>query len=147
MIRRAPRSPRTDTLFPYTTLVRAGRIACARGDGVLQAGKPERVDTATLFSVGSLSKVATAAIALRLVDAGTLDLDRDVSAYLTRWTLPPNPFTAVRPVTLRGILSHSAGLTLSAFPDFQPGAALQSGRANVCTPVTNAHHVCRLPLE
>src|SRR3546814_8428058 len=59
-------------------VIRDGRIAWARGYGVLQAGKPERVDTATLFSVGSLSKVATAAIALRLVDAGTLDLDRDV---------------------------------------------------------------------
>src|SRR3546814_4504164 len=46
------------------------------------------------------------------------------SDLLTRWTLPPNPFTAVRPVTLRGILSHSAGLTLSGFPDFQPGEAL-----------------------
>lgn len=105
-------------------VIRDGRIAWARGYGVLQAGKPERVDAATLFSVGSLSKVATAAITLRLVDAGTLDLDRDVSAYLTRWTLPPNPFTAVRPVTLRGLLSHSAGLTLSGFPDFQPGDPL-----------------------
>src|SRR3546814_511057 len=74
-------------------VIRDGRIAWARGYGVLQAGKPERVDTATLFSVGSLSKVATAAIALRLVDAGTLDLDRDVSAYLTRWTLPDRKST------------------------------------------------------
>ena len=105
-------------------VIRDGKIAWAKGYGVLQAGKPERVDTATLFSVGSLSKVATAAITLRLVDAGTLDLDRDVSAYLTRWRLPPNPFTAVRPVTLRGILSHSAGLTLSGFPDFEPGEPL-----------------------
>src|SRR5690606_19674239 len=54
-------------------VIRDGKIAWAKGYGVLQAGKPERVDTATLFSVGSLSKVATAAITLRLVDAGTLD--------------------------------------------------------------------------
>lgn len=105
-------------------VIRNGQVAWAKGYGVLQVGKPERVDAATLFSVGSLSKVATAAITLRLAEAGTLQLDRDVSTYLTRWKLPPNPFTAVRPVTLRGILSHSAGLTLSGFPDFQPDQPL-----------------------
>lgn len=105
-------------------VIRNGKVVWAKGYGVLQVGKPDRVDTETLFSVGSLSKVATAAITLRLVAAGTLDLDRDVSGYLTRWHLPPNPFTAARPVTLRGLMSHSAGLTLSGFPDFQPGAPL-----------------------
>ena len=77
-----------------------------------------------MFSVGSVSKVGTAAITLRLVDAGRLDLDRDVNAYLKRWQVPGNAFTLVRPVTLRGILSHSAGLTVHGFGDFQPGEKL-----------------------
>src|SRR3546814_20619601 len=33
MIRRQPRSTRTDTLFPYTTLFRSGRPAADRGPG------------------------------------------------------------------------------------------------------------------
>src|SRR3546814_14975243 len=35
MIRRPPRSTRTDTLFPYTTLFRSGRCAPEVGDGKL----------------------------------------------------------------------------------------------------------------
>lgn len=105
-------------------VIRDGKLAWAKGYGVLQAGKPEAVDTDTVFSVASLSKVPAAAITLRLVEAGKLELDRDVNDYLTRWKIPANPYTAVRPVTLRGILSHTAGLTLSGFPDFQPTSPL-----------------------
>src|SRR3546814_13095811 len=35
MIRRPPRSTRTDTLFPYTTLFRSGQQALLRGQRVL----------------------------------------------------------------------------------------------------------------
>jgi CubicO group peptidase (beta-lactamase class C family) len=101
-------------------VIRAGRVAWARGYGVLQAGRPDRVDAATLFSIGSLSKVATAAVTLRLVDAGRLDLDTDVARFVTRWHLPPDPFTAVHPVTLRGLLSHTAGLSLKRCPARRP---------------------------
>ena len=105
-------------------VVRDGKLAWARGYGVLQAGGKERANTETMFSVGSVSKVGAAAMTLRMVDAGLLDLDRDVNRYLTRWQIPANAFTDLRPVTLRGILSHSAGLTVHGFPDFQPGEAL-----------------------
>ncbi len=105
-------------------VIRNGKIAWARGYGVIQVGKPEKVDAQTMFSVGSVSKVGAAAITLRLVDAGQLDLDRNVNSYLKRWQVPGNGYTAIRPVTLRGILSHTAGLTLHGFPDFQPGDPL-----------------------
>src|SRR3546814_11255530 len=38
MIRRPPRSTRTDTLFPYTTLFRSGRGEIGRQDPVATAG-------------------------------------------------------------------------------------------------------------
>lgn len=105
-------------------VIRNGSVAWAKGFGVLQVGKPDLVDTQTVFSVGSVSKVGAAAVTLRLVDAGMLDLDRDVNGYMKRWQVPANPYTLVRPVTLRGILSHSAGFTVHGFGDFQPGATL-----------------------
>jgi CubicO group peptidase (beta-lactamase class C family) len=107
-------------------VIRKGELAWARGYGVLQAGGAEKVDTETVFSVGSVSKVGAAATTLRLVDAGRLDLDRDVNAYLTRWKIPSNPYTAARPVTLRGIMSHTAGLSVHGFADFQPDETLPS---------------------
>lgn len=105
-------------------VVRDGKLAWARGYGVKQVGSDDQVDPQTLFSVGSVSKVGAASITLRMVDAGLLDLDRDVNGYLKGWQVPANAFTVIRPVTLRGILSHSAGLTLSGFPDFLPGEPL-----------------------
>ena len=105
-------------------VIRGGKVVWAKGYGVLQAGRPEKVDPDTMFSVGSVSKVGTAGIVLRMADAGTVDLDRDVNSYLRRWKVPGNDLVAQRPVTLRGLMSHSAGLTVHGFPDFQPGAKL-----------------------
>ncbi|WP_421850657.1 serine hydrolase domain-containing protein [Novosphingobium sp.] len=59
--------------------------------------------------IASISKLVTALGVMRLVDAGTLDLDRDVSEYLG-WRLR-HPAFPDRPITLRQLLSHRSGLT------------------------------------
>lgn len=105
-------------------LIRNGKIAWAQGYGVLQAGGNEPVNAETVFSVGSVSKVGTAAAALRLVEQGKLSLDQDVNRYLTSWEVPTNRYTLEKPVTLRAIMSHTAGLTVHGFADFQPGEKL-----------------------
>lgn len=58
--------------------------------------------------IASISKLVTALGVMRLVDAGTLDLDRDVSDYLG-WTVR-NPAFPDRPITLRLLLSHRSSL-------------------------------------
>src|SRR3546814_14261896 len=47
MIRRPPRSTRTDTLFPYTTLFRSGRIIRAQTAVAGAEGLPCWLETAT----------------------------------------------------------------------------------------------------
>lgn len=64
----------------------------------------------TLFQAGSISKTFTAVAALRLVERGALSLDGDVRQALTSWRLPDSPLLAGHKVTLRGLLSHSAGI-------------------------------------
>lgn len=59
--------------------------------------------------IASISKLVTALGVLRLVDAGRLDLDRDVSDYLG-WRLR-NPAYPDTPITLRQLLSHRSSLT------------------------------------
>lgn len=103
-----------------------GRLAWAKGYGLTEVNGTHAVDTQTVFSVGSVSKLVTAVITLRIVQAGQLNLDQDVNRFLTRWQVPATRFTARQPVTLRHIMSHTAGFTVHGFPDFQPGATLPS---------------------
>jgi CubicO group peptidase (beta-lactamase class C family) len=55
------------------------------------------------------------------------DLDEDINAYLTTWRVPANGGWQPR-VTLRHLLTHSAGLTECWYPGYAPGAALPSLR-------------------
>lgn len=66
------------------------------------------VNEATLFRVASISKLVVALGVMRLVEAGTLDLDRDVSSYLG-WRLR-NPHFPDEAITLRQLLSHTSSL-------------------------------------
>src|SRR5205809_946889 len=63
----------------------------------------------------------TAVAALRLVEQGKLNLDADVSQYLTSWKLPTNRFTEQKRVTLRELLSHTAGATVHGFEGYVVG--------------------------
>ena len=63
----------------------------------------------SVFPVASISKWLTSFGILKLVSNGTLDLDRPIDDYLTRWHLPPSEFDN-RNVTIRRLLSHSSGL-------------------------------------
>jgi len=68
------------------------------------------VDGDSLFQVASISKWLTAWGVMTLVEQGRIDLDAPVSRYLTRWQLPPSDFDNDE-VTIRRLLSHSAGLS------------------------------------
>ncbi len=105
-------------------VLRDGEVAWARGFGVIEAGTSTPVDAETVFSVGSVSKMGTAAAVLRLVDDGRLELDTGLNGWLTRWTVPENDFTRRTAPTLRRTLSHTAGFTVHGFADFQPGEEL-----------------------
>lgn len=99
-------------------IIQDGKIIEARAYGVIEKGGYAPVTPATLFQAGSISKPVAAAGALHLVDEGRLSLDGNVNAILTSWKVPDNAFTVNRPVTLRGVLSHTAGLTVHGFPGY-----------------------------
>jgi CubicO group peptidase (beta-lactamase class C family) len=75
----------------------------------------------TLFQAASISKAVAAAAALRYVEKGLLDLDEDVNIRLKTWKVPESPLTLQAKVTLREILSHSAGLTVHGFEGYPAG--------------------------
>lgn len=94
----------------------------------LTRGAP--VDGDTQFQVASLSKWLTAWGVMSLVEQGKIDLDAPVSKYLRRWTLPPSPYNDQ--VTVRRLLSHTAGLTDGlGYLGFKPGVPVQSLEASL----------------
>jgi CubicO group peptidase (beta-lactamase class C family) len=99
-------------------IIKDGKVAVARAYGVTDDSSKAPVTTATLFQAGSISKPVSALGALHLVEAGALSLDEDVNARLKSWKVPENRFTATEKVTLRRLLSHSAGLTVHGFPGY-----------------------------
>lgn len=103
-------------------VVRDLELEWSRAYGYADRERKIAATPGTLFQAGSISKPIAALAALRRVDAGSLDLDRDVNGYLKSWQLPDNEFTAVHKVTLRNILNHTAGLTVWGFPGYARGA-------------------------
>ena len=94
------------------------KIVWARGYGVTESGGKTPVTTQTLFQAGSISKPVAAAGALWLVEHGRLSLDENVNTKLKTWKVPDNEFTSTQKVTLRRLVSHSAGLTVHGFPGY-----------------------------
>jgi CubicO group peptidase (beta-lactamase class C family) len=106
--------------------IHEGKIDWVKAYGVRKFGNPEKVDSSTLFQAASISKPVSAVVALRMVDTGELTLDEDVNNKLKSWKVPVNEFTRNEPVTLRRLLSHSAGLTMHGVPEFEANAEIPS---------------------
>lgn len=96
-------------------VVEAGAVEWVRGYGVTSVEDVGSVTADTLFQAASISKPVTALVVLDLVDDGILDLDLDIADYLTSWAVPPSDEAGPTPITLRSLLSHTAGLTVGGF--------------------------------
>ena len=95
-----------DIAGAVVSVVKDGQVLFAKGYGYADftAKKPVLADQ-TLFRPGSISKLFTATAVMQLVEQGKLDLDRDVNEYLD-FAIPK---TYPEPVTLRRLLTHTAG--------------------------------------
>ncbi len=105
-------------------VINGGAVEWARGYGVTEAGTSNAVTPGTLFQAASISKPVAALAALRLVEQGRLALDEDVNLKLKSWQVPASELSAVEKVTLRRLLSHTAGLTVHGFGGYEAGAPL-----------------------
>jgi CubicO group peptidase (beta-lactamase class C family) len=97
--------------------IHKGRIAWTRAYGIACDGGAA-VTASTPFQAGSISKSIATLGAMRLVDDRRVALDRDVNQYLKTWKVPASDLAVGSPVTLRGLLSHTAGINVRAFPGY-----------------------------
>lgn len=102
------------------------RVLWAEGFGRRVAKNDQPVLPTTLFQAASVSKPITALAVMKLAEQGRLDLGEDVNRRLKSWRLPDSPLARDRPVTLRHLLSHTAGLTVHGFPGYAAGAQVPS---------------------
>jgi len=105
-------------------VINDGGIEWAKGYGVLESGNDDLVTTETIFQTGSIAKPVVSAAALSFVERGDLALDDEVNSMLLSWQVPENEYTAESPVTLRGLLSHSAGISVGGFRGYASGEAV-----------------------
>lgn len=106
-------------------LIGDGRIVDTVAVGEQRYGSGDEVSPQTPFQAASISKSIAAFCALRLVADGRLDLDADVNDALRGWRIPANG--GWQPVvTLRQLLSHTAGTTTHGFMGYPQGRAVPS---------------------
>jgi CubicO group peptidase (beta-lactamase class C family) len=96
-----------------------GRVTRTWQFGVAHGTVP--VGIHTRFQAASISKPVTAIAAARLVQRGLLSFDDPVLPRLRSWR-PKADLDAWSRITLRQLLTHSAGLTVSGFPGYAAGA-------------------------
>ncbi|MHA2074673.1 MAG: serine hydrolase domain-containing protein, partial [Candidatus Hodarchaeales archaeon] len=95
------------------SIVKDGEIFLAEGFGYANRDDNVLVDVnETLFRVGSISKTFIAVAVLQLVEDGLLDLNEDINAYLTTFSIP-DAFN--EPVTLLHLLTHTAGFESTSY--------------------------------
>jgi CubicO group peptidase (beta-lactamase class C family) len=102
-------------------LIHNGEIEWVAGYGVKAAETSDPVSPETLFQAGSIAKPMATVAAMRMRDAGLIDLDTDIQSVLREYVIPEGEQTSDNPVTFRNLLSHTAGTTPGGYMGYARG--------------------------
>jgi CubicO group peptidase (beta-lactamase class C family) len=107
-------------------VINHGQLEWAKGYGLADVEKNKKVNIQTLYQAASISKSLNAMAIMKLVQDGKLSLDRDIRLYLKTWVFPDNDLSRNKIITLRGLLSHSAGIGTGGFTGYSVNDSLPS---------------------
>ena len=99
-------------------VIHNGKIAWAKGYGVMNKEDNSPVTEQTLFQASLLSMPITAYGTLRLIEQDKVTLDENINSYLKSWELPDNEFTKERKATIKNLLNGTSGINLHAIPGY-----------------------------
>jgi CubicO group peptidase (beta-lactamase class C family) len=102
-------------------VINNGKVEWAKGYGWADAEQKIPVTTETLFQPGSISKSLNAMAVLSLVEDKKLSLKTDINQQLKSWQFPYDTSSHGKVITLRNLLSHTAGLGVHGFPGYEYG--------------------------
>lgn len=110
------RAPGDHVVGAGVVLVRDGRIVHRHEYGLADRDRGEPVTERTIFHYASITKTLTAIAVLQLRDRGRLTLDDRVTDYLPELRRIHDPYGAIDRITIRMLLSHSAGFQDPTWP-------------------------------
>lgn len=102
------------TILAY---IKDGDVAWTQAYGVANAATGAAMHADMLVEHGSNGKALTAWAVMKLVEQGRVDLDAPVNGYLKRWQVTSAQYDAEQ-VTLRRLLSHTAGFNIHGYLDY-----------------------------
>jgi CubicO group peptidase (beta-lactamase class C family) len=97
-------------------VLRDGRVVEHHEHGFADSANNVRVNEQTIFHYGSITKTLAAIGIMQLRDRGRLSLDNRVTQYIPELRLVHNPYGSMDNVTIRMLLSHSAGFQGPTWP-------------------------------
>lgn len=97
-------------------LIQDGAVADAEHYGLADQQSNTPVDENTIFHWASITKTFTGIAIMQLRDRGLLKLDDPVVDYLPELKKVHNPYGPIEAITIRQLLSHSAGFRASTWP-------------------------------
>ncbi len=126
-------------------VIENGQVAFTRGYGYANMQTRRPMTDSTILNVASISKPVTAWGVMQLIETHKLDLDAPVVPLLSRWTPPESPFDN-NDVTIRRLLSHTAGTGLQAAPFF-PADSTRPSLEKVLAGQAGSHGPLRIEQE
>lgn len=106
-------------------VIQNGKIISIQCIGYADWATKKPITPQTIFNIGSISKVVSAWGFMKLTENGLAELDEPINQSLTRWQLPKSQYD-ISKVTLRRLLSHTAGLSVHGYSGFEQGTKLLS---------------------
>lgn len=105
-------------------VIKNSKVIWSKTYGYADVESKSPVTSKTMFQVASMSKPVSAYAAFKEVEIGQLNPESDVNSYLKAWKVPGNEWTEIKKVTLKNIVSHTAGFTVSGFPGYEVSASI-----------------------
>ena len=107
-----------------------GEIVWRKTYGVTQRGYHTKITPETRFQAASISKSITGLGVLKLVENHNLDLDSEINLYLKSWKFR-SPFLKEADVTIRKLLTHTAGTNISGVMGYNKSDTIPGSTADI----------------
>ncbi|HEY0057102.1 MAG TPA: serine hydrolase, partial [Pedobacter sp.] len=96
-------------------VINNGKVEWAKAYGYADIAHKKPADAKTIYQIASITKSINAFYIMKLAQEAKLSLDTDIRAYLKTWKISENEFSREKKITLRNLLSHTAGFGTGGF--------------------------------